>query len=137
MEQKLNGTVRIARSIIAIAAIVHMIFSYIHTDALLVMENQICGFIMFLFVLFGLVALFESTQIHVGQKKSLVLTAITCFVTDVFGGMLVYLYQDALKNQASVVPDVVNKANLFSLALMAAFAIAGVLIVINVAKKGR
>ena len=55
----------VAKLLIAVAAIAHLIFTYVHTSALLLLENQICGFIMFLFVLLGLVTLFESTQVHV------------------------------------------------------------------------
>ena len=50
----------VAKLLIAVAAIAHLIFTYVHTSALLLLENQICGFIMFLFVLLGLVTLFES-----------------------------------------------------------------------------
>jgi hypothetical protein len=53
-----------AKLLVAAAAIVHLIFTYVHTNALLLLEDQICGFIMFLFVLLGLVTLFEATQIQ-------------------------------------------------------------------------
>ena len=58
----------VAKLLIAVAAIAHLIFTYVHTSALLLLENQICGFIMFLFVLLGLVTLFESTQVHVSRS---------------------------------------------------------------------
>ena len=61
----------VAKLLIAVAAIAHLIFTYVHTSALLLLENQICGFIMFLFVLLGLVTLFESTQVHVSRSFAL------------------------------------------------------------------
>ncbi len=58
----------VAKLLIAVAAIAHLIFTYVHTSALLLLENQICGFVMFLFVLLGLVTLFESTRVHVSRS---------------------------------------------------------------------
>ena len=67
-----------AKLLVAAAAIVHLIFTYVHTNALLLLEDQICGFIMFLFVLLGLVTLFEATQIHGERIREEVLTALLC-----------------------------------------------------------
>lgn len=135
MDEKENVAVLAAKALIGISAVAHLIFSYVHTQALLVMENEICGFIMFLFILFGLVALFESTQIRPKKKLPVVLTALASFLTSAFGGMLIHLYQDALKNQASVVPAPVNQAVFFSWCLIAAFVAAGVLLLISTLKK--
>lgn len=74
-----------AKLLVAAAAIVHLIFTYVHTNALLLLEDQICGFIMFLFVLLGLVTLFEATQIHGERIREEVLTALLCMALSLWG----------------------------------------------------
>ena len=82
----------VAKLLIAVAAIAHLIFTYVHTSALLLLENQICGFIMFLFVLLGLVTLFESTQVHVSRSFAGYATIALCAATVGMGGRLgIYL----------------------------------------------
>ena len=71
--------VTIAKLLIAVAAIVQLIFAEVHIAALLLMENEICGFLMFLFVLTGLIALFEATRINKEEMKDkLIKTAVAC-----------------------------------------------------------
>ena len=111
-----------AKLLVAAAAIVHLIFTYVHTNALLLLEDQICGFIMFLFVLLGLVTLFEATQIHGERIREEVLTALLCMGTIALGMQLVGIYQQAIQIQSSLDVAVVQKAILFSAGLMTAFA---------------
>lgn len=66
--------VTIAKLLIAVAAIVQLIFAEVHIAALLLMENEICGFLMFLFVLTGLIALFEATRINKEEMKDKLIT---------------------------------------------------------------
>ena len=115
----------VAKLLIAVAAIAHLIFTYVHTSALLLLENQICGFIMFLFVLLGLVTLFESTQVHVSRSFAGYATIALCAATVGMGADLVSIYQ----------PAMVYKAVWFSLALMAMFALSGVLLLIDTCRK--
>lgn len=91
-----------AKLLVAAAAIVHLIFTYVHTNALLLLEDQICGFIMFLFVLLGLVTLFEATQIHGERIREEVLTALLCVGTIALGMQLVGIYQQAIQIQSSL-----------------------------------
>lgn len=117
-----------AKLLVAAAAIVHLIFTYVHTNALLLLEDQICGFIMFLFVLLGLVTLFEATQIHGERIREEVLTALLCMGTIALGMQLVGIYQQAIQIQSSLDVAVVQKAILFSAGLMTAFGAAGILL---------
>ena len=121
----------VAKLLIAVAAIAHLIFTYVHTSALLLLENQICGFIMFLFVLLGLVTLFESTQVHVSRSFAGYATIALCAATVGMGADLVSIYQTAIRTQNSLV----YKAVWFSLALMAMFALSGVLLLIDTCRK--
>ena len=106
-----------AKLLVAAAAIVHLIFTYVHTNALLLLEDQICGFIMFLFVLLGLVTLFEATQIHGERIREEVLTALLCMGT------------------IALDVAVVQKAILFSAGLMTAFGAAGILLMVDAVKR--
>ena len=125
----------VAKLLIAVAAIAHLIFTYVHTSALLLLENQICGFIMFLFVLLGLVTLFESTQVHVSRSFAGYATIALCAATGGMGADLVSIYQTAIRTQNSLEPAMVYKAVWFSLALMAMFALSGVLLLIDTCRK--
>ena len=125
----------VAKLLIAVAAIAHLIFTYVHTSALLLLENQICGFIMFLFVLLGLVTLFESTQVHVSRSFAGYATIALCAATVGMGADLVSIYQTAIRTQNSLEPAMVYKAVWFSLALMAMFALSGVLLLIDTCRK--
>ena len=131
----------VAKLLIAVAAIAHLIFTYVPNDAtnegraLLLLENQICGFIMFLFVLLGLVTLFESTQVHVSRSFAGYATIALCAATVGMGADLVSIYQTAIRTQNSLEPAMVYKAVWFSLALMAMFALSGVLLLIDTCRK--
>lgn len=121
----------VAKLIIAVAAIAHMVFNYIHTNALLLLVNEICGFIMFLFVLAGLVTLFESTQAKRDSVLTKVITGCLCFCTTALGKLLLDIYQDAIKYQEGLTVGPVVKASNFTMLMMAAFTLAGVLMVID------
>lgn len=113
------------------AAIVHLIFGYIHNSALLLLEDQICGFVMFLFVLLGLTALFEVTQIKTELRKEKFLSALLCFATIIMGAVLVGIYKEGIAIQATIDVAVVNKAILFSYGMMTAFAVGGVMLLVD------
>lgn len=123
----------IAKVIIVVFAIVHLIFTNIHASALLLLENEICGFIMFLFVLTGLVALFETTRIRPGEKKERILTVLFSLVAAGLGCYLVSIYKNAIAVQRSLDVAVVNKAVVFSTVIIAAYVIAGILLVLDLA----
>lgn len=124
----------IAKLLIAAASVVHLIFTYVHTSALLLLENEICGFIMFLFVLLGLVTLFESTQISMDRAFAQYATILLCVATIGMGAYLVSIYQMAIRTQGSLEPAKVYTAIRFSLGLMAAFGLSGILLLIDTVK---
>ncbi len=128
---------KIAKGLIAVSSLAHLVFANIHVKALLLLENEICGFIMFLFVLFGLVTLFEMTRIKKSRLSGQALTAAFCFVTIGFGLGLTSIYRQAIAGQRALETASVSKAVGFSFILMAAYACAGVLLVLELAKHGR
>ena len=111
----------VAKLLIAVAAIAHLIFTYVHTSALL--------------LLLGLVTLFESPQVHVSRSFAGYATIALCAATVGMGADLVSIYQTAIRTQNSLEPAMVYKAVWFSLALMAMFALSGVLLLIDTCRK--
>ncbi len=120
---------KVAVALIAVAAIVHLVFNYVHTNALLLLENEICGFLMFMFVLMGLVSLFQATRIKTGEALGKYVGAAVCLITDFFGWKLVEIYRYALANQRALEAGPVKAALRLSVGLMAVFALAAVLLV--------
>lgn len=118
-----------ATALIAVAAMVHLVFNYIHTNALLLLENEICGFLMFMFVLMGLVALFQATRLKDGEALGKYVGAAVCLATDFFGWKLVEIYRYAIQNQRALDVATVQKALWLSIGLMAAFAVAAVMLI--------
>lgn len=124
-----------AKALIAAAAIVHLIFNYVHTNALLLLEDEICGFLMFMFVLMGLVALFQATRVRDGEPLGKYVGAGVCLVTDFFGWKLAEIYRYALASQKGLEPGPVRAALWLSIGLMAAFAAAAVLLVADAVRE--
>ncbi len=133
MSKQLTG---IAKAIIMISSLVHLIFTNIHVKALLLLEHEMCGFVMFLFVLMGLVALFETTRIKKREVAERIFTALICFVTAGIGFNLVTIYRNAISVQRALNVIVVNHAVLFSMAILLAYVISGILIIADLIKNG-
>ena len=133
MSKQLTG---IAKAIIIISSLVHLIFTNIHVKALLLLEHEMCGFVMFLFVLLGLVALFETTRIKKREVAERIFTALICFVTAGIGFYLVTIYRNAISVQRSLNVSVVNHGVLFSMAILLAYLISGILIIADLIKNG-
>ena len=110
--------VTIAKLLIAVAAIVQLIFAEVHIAALLLMENEICGFLMFLFVLTGLIALFEATRINKEEMKDKLIT----------------IYRNAISIQRSIDVSIMNKAIVFCFGIIAMFLVSGMLVFIDIIK---
>lgn len=133
MTKSNSALVNIARVLIAGAALAHLIFTNIHTRALLLLENEICGFYMFIFVLMGLVLLFECTQIRPGHDFQKLVTVVFVLVTAVPAGLLIRIYLAACRTQRQLDTAVVMRAVYMSVILLAAFLIAAVLLVVDMA----
>lgn len=125
-----------AKVLIAITAITHLVFTSIHVDVLLLLENEICGFVMFLFVLFGLVALFETSRIkEEGPEK--IFTILFNLLTSAMGIYLVAIYQEAIRIQASLEIATVRKAIIFSEIIIGAYMLSSVLLGVGIMKESR
>lgn len=125
------GLTAIAKALIIITAIGHLIFTNIHVRALLLLENEICGFIMFLFVLFGLVTMFEATRIKDNGVLEQAIAAVFCLITSGFGAYLVHIYHSAIVGQRSLEGIQVHKAVVFSSIIIGAYVISAVLLALG------
>ena len=123
----------IAKAIIIVFAMGHLIFTNVHVSALLLLENEICGFVMFLFVLAGLVALFETTRIRPKEKRERIFTIVISFAAAALGSYLVSIYQYAISFQRALDVAIVTKAMMFSIVIIAAYIIAGIMILADLA----
>lgn len=126
-----------AKLLIAAAAIVHLIFTNIHTKALLLLENEICGFYMFIYVLMGLVLLFECTQIKPGHDLEKILIAVLTAIMSVPALLLIHIYLSACRTQRQLDTAVVMRAVTMSAALLAVFAAAAVMLLVDMALEKR
>lgn len=124
-----------AKAIIAVVSITHLVFASIHVKAMLLLENETCGFVMFLFVLAGLVALFEAMRIRREQAAERVITILVCLGACVLGFCLVSIYQNAIALQHSLDTAVVKKAVVFSMAIIAFYAASGIFVGFSLIKK--
>ena len=124
----------VAKAIIIISSVVHLIFTNIHVKALLLLEHEMCGFVMFLFVLMGLVALFETTRIKKKEIAERIFTALICFVTAGLGLYLVVIYRNAISVQRSLDVGVVNRAVVFSMAIILVYVISGLMLIADLIK---
>ena len=132
MTKRNSPLVNIARLLIASAAIVHLILTNVHTQALLLLENEICGFYMFFFVLMGLVLLFECTQIKPEHSLQKVMTVVFSFVTAVPAVLLIRIYLAACQTQRQLNTAVVMKAVYLSVILLCVYLAAAVLLAADV-----
>ena len=107
---------KVGKLIIAIASILHLVMSQVHVSGLLKLEDQICGFIMFLSVLFGLVCLFQSTRAKYNDLSEFIPQALFLAITICCTAYLARIYWVALNFQASL-RDAAPVAKAFSLAV--------------------
>ncbi|MFI3252464.1 MAG: hypothetical protein R3Y60_04920 [bacterium] len=94
---KKNKLLSIHKIIMIIATIGHLALTPVHNDALTLLTNTYCGFIMFMFVLTGLSCLFNATRIGDTKIKSLIVTTVCAAVSIGFGIYLAILYVDGYK----------------------------------------
>lgn len=132
MTKKNSSFVNIARLLIASAAIAHLILTNVHTRALLLLENEICGFYMFFFILMGLVLLFECTQIKPEHSLQKIMTVVFGLVTAVPAVLLIRIYLAACRTQRQLDTAVVMRAVYLSVILLVVFLVAAVLLAADV-----
>lgn len=125
----------IAKALVMMVSTGHLIFSGVHVSALLLLEDEICGFAMFLFVLLGLVTMFETTRIKADRIKERMLAAGFALATSGTGYYLITIYRHAIVNQKSLEAANVLKAIYFSTAIIIVYMAASALLITDSVKQ--
>lgn len=102
-------TYSISKAVLVVVSVINLIITNDYVVAILKMENEIVGFIMFLYVLFGLVVLFQSVRMSYDKWGGSILTIIAIAIT-LFLGIKFYnlcnlavLTQNSLKDPTVVI----------------------------------
>ena len=123
---------KVAKLLVSAVALIHLIVSPIHVSGLLLLENLISGFIMFLFILLGLLALFNALRTKEGQIGSMIAEIAILAVVIAVGIVLSFIYADAIQNQATLsdVPTV-QKALILSIGVCSLYALGAILYLLD------
>lgn len=112
--------------------VVHLILTPTHVAALLKLEDQICGFVMFLSVLIGLTVLFGATRISDENPVSKILLLVFLLVDVALIFVLLGIYNDALANQQTLrEPEVVVGAVTLCHGLIISYGVCAVFMVLS------
>lgn len=80
-----NGFLGNGKFIVSVASIISLLFINVHVSAVNLLTNQYIGVTVFCFILFGLVALFNSSRTKDTNSFSYYLTLVVILVTIGFG----------------------------------------------------
>lgn len=83
---------KIHKFIIAITAVLNLGLTSVHIDALGSTDVPISGFFMFMFILIGMLCLFNVTRIEKNKISSIIISSVAIVITMSFGITLVALY---------------------------------------------
>ncbi|MGD1822755.1 MAG: hypothetical protein ACPKM0_08345 [Pleomorphochaeta sp.] len=101
----------ITKIILIVVSFSSLILTSPYIQALLRLENAICGFIMFMFVLMSVVALFQTIRMHNDKVISQISNLIIVIITVIIGYQLLKIYNDAFIVQNKINnPEVVIHA---------------------------
>ncbi len=92
----------IAKFLVVLVGIGNMILQPTYTSALLFLENQICGFVMFMFILCGLVSAFGALRTDGEDIKKTIFTIVACLASIGTGAYLNMICLNALSTQDSL-----------------------------------
>lgn len=124
----------VAKIIISITAILHLVLSRTHIRALLQLETEICGLWMFMFILLGLVALFNAIRNKEGKISTTIFSIIVLALTCLCGIMLMTFYFKGINEQEKINTAIVNQAVVLAIVMIALYAIGTVFTVIGMFK---
>ena len=91
-----------AKFIIPLAALLALILSDIEIKAIVVLNNELCSFTLFMFTLIGLACIFNALRIKPGISLYSVFSVLLIVIAMVLGVVLVFIYSDAIKNQPAM-----------------------------------
>lgn len=133
-----KGSIDWAKLVMVIAPLLHLILTPIHVAALLKLEDQICGFIMFLSVLVGLVVLFEATRVKNDETTSKVLFLLFMLADCLLLFWLLGIYRYALGYQQTLrEPEVVIRAVTLTVSMLACYGVSFALTILSFFSNGK
>jgi hypothetical protein len=122
----------VAKCLVVVCALANLVLSPTYVNGLLKLENEICGFVMFLFILLGLVALFQASRYKGGMEIGLALNLLALVLVVALGLYLCTIFSDALANQKTLKkPEDVQKAISLGYMVCSLYGIAFVLFVLQ------
>ncbi len=110
-----------AKYFISAVALMHLVLSSIQITTITVLENEICGVAMFLFILFGLVCLFNAIRLKQFTIKKMIFPIVMLLVCIGTGLWLVSIYFERLNNQQVLDHSVVVKGIVFSFIIVGCY----------------
>lgn len=115
----------IVRWVIVAISLLNLTCMPVYSDAMLLLEDQICGFIMFLFILAGLMAMFFAFRLDGEKWGNTICVALAMAASTGFGVWLMNILMYALYYQASLKSHaVVVKGINFGLGICIAYGVA-------------
>ena len=134
-----TGTIRnIARIALILLPLAHLILSPVHVGALLKLENELSGFLMFLSILFGLVVLFQATRMKPDEPGSEFLCILGVVVVIGLTFSLLSIYHDALRFQKPLnSPETIRKAIALCTIVCSIYALGALALMIDLLATGK
>lgn len=132
-----DNPAKTATRIVVFTAIIHLILSNIQIKTLTVLENEISGFVMFMFILIGLACLFNAIRFKDLTIRKIILTIVMLLAVIGVGSYLVYIYVYAIGHQnllksSEVMPGIILSSVMLGLYL---FGLVETIIAVVVAAK--
>lgn len=91
-----------SKYIIVFTAVLHLLISHLQIQSISLLNDQICGFVMFFFILFGFACLFNAIRMVKVTLKKLIFSLVMLLITLGFGGWLLYIYFSSLQSQMNL-----------------------------------
>ena len=123
-----------AKYVIVLTALLHLVLSSIHIEALFQLETQLCGLWMFFFILLGLGCLFNAIRNTKGKISTTIFSILMLLLTCAAGVVLMTYYFKGMAEQPNIQTGSIIKAIVLSIVMIVFYAVGGVLTVIGMIK---
>lgn len=100
-----------AKIFIPLTALLTLILSDTQIKTIVVLNNELCSFVLFMFVLLGLACIFNALRVKPGFSKYGLFSIFLLLATIALGIILLVVYYDALKNQPAMDEGMIKAVN--------------------------
>ncbi|MCM1130877.1 MAG: hypothetical protein NC310_03945 [Roseburia sp.] len=119
----LHDQLKIAKYVICTSAVLHLLLSSIQIQAISLLTDQICGVVMFLFVLLGFVCLFNAIRMKQALGKKIIFSILMLLLVMASGVSLVITYFDAFAHQKDLIQAPIIQALILSFIVLTLYLI--------------